>query len=147
MSVQNSNFEPAAPISQVKPYKLARGEKYMNKRQRNHFMKILSSWRQELIDETTRTVSTLQDETISHPDPTDRASQETDMSIELRNRDRGRRLIRKIDDSILRLENDAYGYCEACGVEIGLSRLEARPTATLCLDCKTLDEMKERRTH
>ena len=108
-------------------------------------MTILRTWRQELVSETSRTVHTLQDETISHPDPTDRASQETDMSIELRNRDRGRRLIRKIDESIHRLEKDEYGFCESCGIEIGLRRLEARPTATLCVDCKTLDELKERR--
>ena len=117
----------------------------MSKGQRAHFMNILTSWRQELLKETFRTVHHLQDETINHADPTDRASQETDMSIELRNRDRERRLIRKIEDSIIQLETGGYGYCESCGVEIGLGRLEARPTATLCLDCKTLDEIKERR--
>ncbi len=117
----------------------------MNEKQRQHFLAILQAWRQELVSETSRTVNSLQDETISHPDPTDRASQETDMSIELRNRDRGRRLIRKIDDSIVRLEKDEYGFCESCGIEIGLRRLEARPTATLCVDCKTLDELKEKR--
>ncbi len=110
-------------------------------------MRILTDWRQSLLDESTRTVTTLQDETINHPDPTDRASQEADMSIELRNRDRERRLIRKIEESIARLEAHNYGFCESCGVEIGLGRLEARPTATLCLDCKTLDEMKERRMY
>ena len=119
----------------------------MNEKQREHFMNILTSWRQDLLDETSRTVINLQDETINHPDPTDRASQETDMSIELRNRDRERRLIRKIEESIARLEMGGYGFCESCGIEIGLGRLEARPTATLCLDCKTLDEMKERRMH
>ena len=119
----------------------------MNESQREHFMNILTAWRQDLLDETSRTVINLQDETINHPDPTDRASQETDMSIELRNRDRERRLIRKIEESIARLEMGSYGFCESCGIEIGLGRLEARPTATLCLDCKTLDEMKERRMH
>ncbi len=122
----------------------------MNEKQREHFMNILMTWKQELLDESSKTVVTLQDETINHPDPTDRASQETDMSIELRNRDRERRLIRKIDESILRLETqgpEGYGFCETCGVEIGLGRLEARPTATLCLDCKVIDEMKERRQH
>ncbi len=119
----------------------------MNEKQREHFMNILTAWRQDLLDETYRTVINLQDETINHPDPTDRASQETDMSIELRNRDRERRLIRKIEESITRLEMGGYGFCESCGIEIGLGRLEARPTATLCLDCKTLDEMKERRMH
>lgn len=127
------------------PYRLSGNEPYMSKGQREHFLKILSSWREELLKETFRTVHHLQDETINHADPTDRASQETDMSIELRNRDRERRLIRKIEDSIIQLETGSYGYCESCGVEIGLGRLEARPTATLCLDCKTLDEIKERR--
>ncbi len=129
------------------PYSPGKNEKYMSKKQREHFMRILTDWRQSLLDESTRTVTTLQDETINHPDPTDRASQEADMSIELRNRDRERRLIRKIEESIARLEAHNYGFCESCGVEIGLGRLEARPTATLCLDCKTLDEMKERRMY
>ena len=129
----------------IEPYELSEGEDYMSHEQRQHFLRILKTWRQELMDETSRTVHTLQDETVSHPDPTDRASQETDMSIELRNRDRGRRLIRKIDESLSQLESGIYGFCEKCGVEIGIRRLEARPTATLCVDCKTLDELKERR--
>ena len=132
------NFEPYEPKS---------GEKYMNENQRAHFLELLTSWKQELLGESSRTVVNLQDETINHPDQIDRASQETDMSIELRNRDRERRLIRKIDESIVRLETGGYGYCETCGIEIGLGRLEARPTATLCLDCKVLDEIKERRQH
>ena len=146
MGIQNSPIAFSLLESQsVPPYQPKRNEVYMNKNQREHFLTILRTWRQELVSETSRTVHTLQDETISHPDPTDRASQETDMSIELRNRDRGRRLIRKIDESITRLEKDEYGFCESCGIEIGLRRLEARPTATLCVDCKTLDELKERR--
>ena len=146
MNTDNSIFDQALPAPQsVPPYQPKRNEQYMNEKQRQHFLAILQAWRQELVSETSRTVNSLQDETISHPDPTDRASQETDMSIELRNRDRGRRLIRKIDDSIVRLEKDEYGFCESCGIEIGLRRLEARPTATLCVDCKTLDELKEKR--
>jgi DnaK suppressor protein len=86
----------------------------------------------------------MQDEATIFADPNDRASQESDMSLELRNRDRERKLIKKIDETIGRIESGEYGYCDSCGVEIGLKRLEARPTATLCIDCKTLDEMRER---
>ena len=141
------NSDSDADALSFVPYSPGKNEKYMSKKQREHFMRILTDWRQSLLDESTRTVTTLQDETINHPDPTDRASQEADMSIELRNRDRERRLIRKIEESIARLEARNYGFCESCGVEIGLGRLEARPTATLCLDCKTLDELKERRMY
>jgi DnaK suppressor protein len=89
-------------------------------------------------------VHTMQDEATVFADPNDRASQESDMALELRNRDRERKLIKKIDETIARIDADEYGYCDSCGVEIGLKRLEARPTATLCIDCKTLDEMRER---
>ena len=142
-----SNLETIAKSLNFESYQAKTNEKYMNEKQREHFLKILMSWKQELLGESSRTVVNLQDETINHPDQIDRASQETDMSIELRNRDRERRLIRKIDESIVRLETGGYGFCETCGVEIGLGRLEARPTATLCLDCKMLDEIKERRQH
>ena len=133
--------------TQIKSYRPKKNEVYMNEKQKAHFLNLLTIWRQSLFDESSRTVNNLQDETINHPDPTDRASQETDMSIELRNRDRERRLIRKIEESISRLEMGNYGYCDSCGIEIGLGRLEARPTATLCLDCKTLDEIRENRNH
>lgn len=142
-----SILETIAKSLNFESYLAKTNEKYMNEKQREHFLKILMSWKQELLGESSRTVVNLQDETINHPDQIDRASQETDMSIELRNRDRERRLIRKIDESIVRLETGGYGFCETCGVEIGLGRLEARPTATLCLDCKMLDEIKERRQH
>jgi DnaK suppressor protein len=89
-------------------------------------------------------VHTMQDEATVFADPNDRASQESDMALELRNRDRERKLIKKIDETIARIDANEYGYCESCGVEIGLKRLEARPTATLCIDCKTLDELRER---
>jgi DnaK suppressor protein len=91
-----------------------------------------------------RTVHTMQDEATVFADPNDRASQESDMALELRNRDRERKLIKKIDETIGKIDSGDYGYCESCGVEIGLKRLEARPTATLCIDCKTLDELRER---
>jgi DnaK suppressor protein len=116
----------------------------MNARQRAHFRKILESLKAELSEEIDRTVHTMQDEATVFADPNDRASQESDMALELRNRDRERKLIKKIDETIARIDANEYGYCDSCGVEIGLKRLEARPTATLCIDCKTLDELRER---
>ena len=128
----------------IKPYTEKKGEEYMNKRQLEHFRSVLQAWKQELVEEVSRTVHNMQDETANHPDPNDRASQETDMSLELRNRERERKLIKKIDEAIGRIDAEDYGYCESCGVEIGVQRLEARPTATLCIDCKTLDEIREK---
>jgi len=136
--------EAAILIHGVKPYVEKKGEKYMNKKQTEHFRAVLLGWRQELLDEVSRTVHSMQDETINHPDPTDRASQETDMSLELRSRDRERKLIKKIDEALAKIDGADYGYCETCGVEIGVQRLEARPTAALCIDCKTLDEIREK---
>ena len=127
-----------------KPYKPGRGESYMNEEQLGHFRGILLNWRGELVDEVTRTVSHMKDEAANFPDPADRATQEEEFSLELRTRDRERKLIKKIDSTLDRLQNDDYGYCDACGIEIGIQRLEARPTATLCIDCKTLAEIKER---
>ncbi len=128
----------------IKPYRPKKGEEYMNPDQRKHFRDILNAWRGELLDEVSRTVHSMQDETVNHPDPNDRASQETDMSLELRSRDRERKLIKKIDESLTLIDTGDYGFCDNCGVEIGIRRLEARPTATLCVDCKTLDEIRER---
>ena len=119
-------------------------EQYMSKPQLNHFRKILNDWKAELSQELDRTVHTMQDEVTMFADPNDRASQESDMTLELRNRDRERKLIKKIDETLRNIDSDEYGYCEGCGIEIGLKRLEARPTATLCIDCKTLDEMREK---
>jgi DnaK suppressor protein len=126
------------------PYQPKADEEYMNKNQLNHFRKILNDWKSELSHDIDRTVHTMQDEVTMFADPNDRASQESDMALELRNRDRERKLIKKIDETLRNIDNDDYGYCEGCGVEIGLKRLEARPTATLCIDCKTLDEMREK---
>ena len=126
------------------PYAAKKGEEYMNAAQRKHFRKILESLKAELSQEIDRTVHTMQDEATVFADPNDRASQESDMALELRNRDRERKLIKKIDETIARIDANEYGYCDSCGVEIGLKRLEARPTATLCIDCKTLDELRER---
>jgi DnaK suppressor protein len=109
-----------------------------------HFRKILETLKKELSEDIDRTVHTMQDEATVFADPNDRASQETDIAIELRNRDRERKLIKKIDETLARIESGDYGFCDKCGVEIGIKRLEARPTATLCIDCKTLDEIKEK---
>ena len=128
----------------IPPYAPKKGEEYMNAKQRAHFRKILDSLKAELSQDIDRTVHTMQDEATVFADPNDRASQESDMALELRNRDRERKLIKKIDETIARIDADDYGYCDNCGVEIGLKRLEARPTATLCIDCKTLDELREK---
>lgn len=116
----------------------------MNSKQLAHFRKVLEDLKLELSQDIDRTVHTMQDEATLFADPNDRASQESDIALELRNRDRERKLIKKIDETIVRIDSGDYGYCESCGVEIGLKRLEARPTATLCIDCKTLDEMREK---
>ena len=126
------------------PYKPKRGEEYMNEKQREHFKTILLKWKAELMQEVDRTVSHMKDEAANFPDPADRATQEEEFSLELRTRDRERKLIKKIDKTLLRVEEDDYGFCDQCGVDIGIRRLEARPTANLCVDCKTLDEIKER---
>ena len=135
---------PASPVQGVKPYVAKKGEKFMNKKQQEHFRAVLLAWKRELEDEIARTVSQMRDVPENPPDPNDRASQETDMSLELRSRDRERKLIKKIDESIERIDAGDYGFCEVCGVEIGVERLEARPTAELCIDCKTLDEIREK---
>jgi DnaK suppressor protein len=122
-------------------------EDYMNEQQKAHIEKILLTWRQSLMEEVDRTVTHMKDEAANFPDPSDRATQEEEFSIELRTRDRERKLIKKIEDSLERLHEEDFGYCEACGIEIGLRRLEARPTATLCIDCKTLSEIREKQSH
>jgi DnaK suppressor protein len=128
------------------PYLPQRGEEYMSLMQRAHFKKMLSALKAELSQDIDRTVHEMQVDATVFADPNDRASQESDISLELRNRDRERKLIKKIDETIARIDKDDYGYCENCGIEIGLKRLEARPTATLCIDCKTLEEQKEKQS-
>jgi DnaK suppressor protein len=125
------------------PYELSEGEAYMNEAQEAHFRGILEGWRSQLMTEVDRTMGHMKDEAANFPDPNDRASQESEFSLELRTRDRERKLIKKINESLRSLDNHEYGYCESCGVEIGVRRLEARPTATLCIDCKTLQEVRE----
>ncbi len=126
------------------PYAVKKGEEYMNDRQRDHFRVILEALKTELISDIERTVHAMQAEATVFADPNDRASQETDIAIELRNRDRERKLIKKIEETISAIDNGDYGYCNSCGVEIGIKRLEARPTASMCIDCKTLEEVRER---
>ncbi len=143
MSSSKKNETLSTPFT-FKPYELAEGEEYMNDEQVEHFRNILLNWKNELMSEVDRTVHHMQDEAANFPDPNDRATQESEFSLELRTRDRERKLIKKIDESLQNLERGDYGYCETCGIEIGLRRLEARPTATQCIDCKTLDEIRER---
>lgn len=126
------------------PYNAGVDEEYMNPEQEEHFRGILLAWKKSLMEEVDRTVHHMQDEATNFPDPNDRATQESEFSLELRTRDRERKLIKKIDEALGRLDEHDYGFCEACGVEIGIRRLEARPTATLCIDCKTLDEIREK---
>jgi DnaK suppressor protein len=126
------------------PYKPRKGENYMSSKQLAHFRKMLEGIKIELGQDIDRTVHTMQDEATVFADPNDRASQESDMTLELRNRDRERKLIKKINETIAKIDSGEYGFCDSCGIEIGLKRLEARPTATLCIDCKTLDEIREK---
>ncbi|HEX8542775.1 MULTISPECIES: RNA polymerase-binding protein DksA [unclassified Pseudomonas] len=127
-----------------KPYEISKGEEYMSEKMRAHFTKILGSWKLQLMQEVDRTMHHMKDEAANFPDPADRASQEEEFSLELRARDRERKLIKKIDKTLQLIEDEEYGWCESCGVEIGIRRLEARPTADLCIDCKTLAEIKEK---
>ena len=116
----------------------------MGEPMRAHFTKILNKWKQDLMQEVDRTVDHMKDEAANFPDPADRASQEEEFALELRARDRERKLIKKIDKTLQLIEDEEYGWCESCGIEIGVKRLEARPTADMCIDCKTLAEIKEK---
>ncbi len=127
-------------IAGVKPYEPKPGEEYMNEAQKEHFRKILTAWRDQLRSEVDRTVGHMKNEAANFPDPLDRASQEEEFALELRTRDRERKLIKKIEKTIAKIDKDEFGYCEQCGEEIGIKRLEARPTA----DCKALAEIKEK---
>lgn len=128
----------------VQPYKESAGEEYMNPAQEDHFRKILEAWRAELRHNVDGTVSHMKDEAANYPDPVDRAAQEEEFSLELRTRDRERKLIKKIEKTLQSIEDGEFGFCDSCGIEIGIKRLEARPTADLCIECKTLAEIKER---
>jgi len=131
-------------LNKVDPYQGSADEEFMCAPQQKHFHQLLTSWKNELMSEVDRTVHHMQDDAANFPDPNDRATQETEFSLELRTRDRERKLIKKIEEAIRTLENGEYGFCESCGIDIGIRRLEARPTATLCIDCKTLEEIREK---
>ena len=131
----------STPISS---YQGRKGEKYMSAAMKKHFLAVLIDWREHLKEEMQKTFDHLKNKGESYADPIDRASQEEEFAFELRTRDRERKLISKIAMSLEQIKQDDYGYCYACGIEIGVKRLEARPTATHCIDCKTLDEIKEK---
>ena len=128
----------------IESYKEGKNEDYMSDKQIAHFRQILDTWKKQLMEEVDKTMSHMKDEAANFPDPSDRATQEEEFSLNLRARDRERKLIKKIDSSLEKIKNGEYGYCDTCGIEIGIRRLEARPTADQCIDCKTLDEIKER---
>ena len=134
----------SGPIHGIAPYKPRRGEEYMSDDQLEHFRNILSAWKRELMFEVDRTVHHMQDEAANFPDPNDRATQESEFGLELRTRDRERKLLRKIDSALLRIDEGSYGFCDETGEEIGLKRLEARPVATLCLEAQERRELAER---
>ncbi len=142
-SAPNISVSDAIP-SEVVPYERDKNSHYMDEKQLAYFSEKLAQWKQQLMEEVDRTVGHMKDDATNFPDPNDRATQEEEFSLELRTRDRERKLIKKINEAQKRIEDDDYGYCETCGVEIGVGRLEARPTAELCFDCKTLEEIRER---
>lgn len=125
-------------------YRPSEDEPFMNERQLEYFKKKLLDWKDDILRETRETVSHLQSETENHPDLADRASSETDRALELRTRDRQRKVISKIDEALRRIEEGVYGYCEETGEPIGLARLEARPIATLGLEAQERHERRER---
>ena len=130
--------------SKIAPYKSKKNEKYMSAAMKRHFTAVLLNWKEHLLDEMQKTFDHLKTKGETYADPIDRASQEEEFAFELRTRDRERKLINKISISLEKIKEDDYGWCDACGVEIGIKRLEARPTATHCIDCKTLDEIREK---
>ena len=131
-------------LAGLTPYQPKDDEESMNDAQMEHFRLILKAWRNQLREEVDRTVTHMKDEAANFPDPVDRAAQEEEFSLELRTRDRERKLIKKIEKTLKRIEEDDFGFCDSCGIEIGIRRLEARPTADLCIDCKTMAEIKEK---
>lgn len=138
--------EPPSASADFEPYKIEKSEDYMNDAQRAHFRQLLLHWRAQLMEEVDSTVGHLKEEPNSYADPLDRASQESGFNLELRTRDRERRLIKKIEQALDMIDTREYGYCEDCGTEIGVRRLEARPTAVKCIDCKTIAEIREKQS-
>ncbi|HSW94222.1 MAG TPA: RNA polymerase-binding protein DksA [Gammaproteobacteria bacterium] len=144
MAITKDILEPSLEMLGITPYKPKKTEQYMSAKMREHFTHILTLLRKQIMEEADRTVHHMKDDLVNYADPNDRASQEEEFRLELRARDRERKLLKKIEESLQLLTDKEYGYCEVCGIEIGLRRLEARPTATLCIDCKTLDEIREK---
>ena len=144
VKVSGSPTDFSAFLKNFQPYRSKKSEKYMNKNQQRHFLGMLTAWKEALIEEQEKTEQLIQQDQSNFPDSLDRAAKEEEFMLELRKRERERKLIAKIDLSLKDLEDNLYGYCESCGVEIGIKRLEARPTATKCIDCKTVDEIKEK---
>ncbi len=126
------------------PYELKKGEEYMNTTQLAHFRSLLSEWKQQLMEDFENTVNHMKEDSSPFPDPIDRASQDEGIYLDLRTSDRKRKLLRKIEQALDKIDKGDYGFCDDCGAEIGLRRLEARPTAVKCIDCKTFEEIKER---
>ena len=141
------NYEESQFLASIKPYALKKNEKYMNAKQKQHFQDILESWRHQLQIEQDRTADKIQKNVSHFPDESDRATHEEEFTLELRTRERERRLLSKIKESVEDLKADDYGFCASCGIEIGIRRLEARPTATRCIDCKTIEEIHERQQY
>jgi DnaK suppressor protein len=134
----------SGPVRGFTPYQPRRGEDYMNKEQLEHFRQLLLAWKRELMEEVDRTMLHMKDDAANFPDPNDRATQESEFGLELRTRDRERKLLKKIDSALARIDDGSYGYCEETGDEIGLRRLEARPVATLCVEAQERRELAER---
>ena len=144
---KSERYEESQFLASIKPYALKKNEKYMNVKQKQHFQDILVNWREQLQIEQDRTADKIQKNVSHFPDESDRATHEEEFTLELRTRERERKLLSKINESIDDLKSDDYGYCASCGIEIGIRRLEARPTATRCIDCKTIEEIHERQQY
>ena len=143
-NTSTKKYVEAQFLASIKPYALKKNEKYMNAKQKKHFIDILDSWAEQLQKEQDRTAENIQENVSNFPDESDRATHEEEFTLELRTRERERKLLSKINESIDDLNSNDYGYCASCGIEIGIRRLEARPTATRCIDCKTIEEIHER---
>jgi DnaK suppressor protein len=147
-NISNIKYQGDAQfLASIKPYVIKKKEKYMNAKQKEHFLSILHSWQGQLQLEQDRTADKLQKNATNFPDEADRATHEEEFTLELRTRERERKLLSKINESVDDLKIDDYGYCASCGIEIGIRRLEARPTATRCIDCKTIEEIHERQKY
>ncbi|WWO98850.1 MAG: RNA polymerase-binding protein DksA [Candidatus Dasytiphilus stammeri] len=144
MKTENKSSLSLLSIAGVEPYQEKSSEAYMNKNQLNHFKKILQAWCAQLHEESENIMCNMTNESINFPDPVDRATQEEEFNLKLRTKDRERKLIKKIERTLRKIDDATFGYCDSCGVEIGIRRLEAQPTANLCIDCKTLAEFREK---